>query len=149
MRLRLALVVLPAAAIAATDLALKAALPQQAWLLHQRSHAWVACSVVLLLCSMVLARLPSRLVAVAAGVFGGGVLGNLVSASWNGGRVPNPFVFVGRDGVLAFNLADIFVLAGIVLLTSALVRVTVKHRDVLPQSTLAVRAVRRLRARRS
>jgi len=149
MRQRLVLVVVPALLTAATDLALKLTLPTEAWLFHHRSAAWIDLSTVLLLATPVLARLPSRLVALAAGVFAGGVLGNLVSASWNDGSVPNPFVVVGRDGVLAFNLADVFVLVGIVLLTASLVLVTIRNRDVLPQSTLPVRAVRGLRARRS
>lgn len=148
MRQRLVLVVVPAVTIAAVDLTLKALVPTDPWLLHQRSGAWVDLSAVLLVVLLLLARLPSRLVAAAGGMFGGGVLGNLISARWNDGRVPNPFVVVGNDGVLAFNLADVFVLLGIVLLTASLVRVTIRNRDVLPQSTLPVRALRRLRAAR-
>jgi hypothetical protein len=148
MRQRLALLVVLAAGLATADLTSKWLLPTDPWLFHQRSHAWVELSVALLLTLVLLARLPSRLVAVAGGVFGGGVLGNLVSARWNQGRVPNPFVVVGQEGVLAFNLADVFVLSGIVLLTTALVRVTIRNRERLPQSTIAVRAFRRLRRAR-
>jgi hypothetical protein len=38
------------------------------------------------------------------------------------------------------------VLGGIVLLTVAALRLTVRYRHVLPQSTLAVRLVRRIRS---
>jgi hypothetical protein len=148
MRQRLVLLLVLAAALATADLTVKRLLPTDPWLFHQRSHAWIELSVALLLALALLPRLPSRFVALAGGILAGGVLGNLVSARWNDGLVPNPFVMTGDDGVVAFNLADVFVLSGILLLTAAVVRVTIRHRDVLPQSTVAVRAFRRVRAAR-
>lgn len=141
---RLLLVVALAATLALTDLAVKVAVATGAWDFHRRSHWWVALSLVLLLGAIAAARLPSRSVAVAAGVLSGGVLGNLVSAGWYGGRVPNPIVVEGGEGAVAFNLADVFALAGILLLMVSLSRVTVRHRHLLPSSTVAVRAARRL-----
>jgi lipoprotein signal peptidase len=74
---------------------------------------------------LLLPVLPSRLVATSAGVVAGGVLGNLVSAREHGGRVPNPIV----AGSFAFNLADIFVLAGVPVMVFALARVSIRHRE--------------------
>jgi hypothetical protein len=125
MLLRLSLVLAPALALAAIDLGVKAAFPTSSWDFHQRSHAWSVLTISLLVIVLVLAALPSRLVAVAAGVVAGGVLGNVVSAHRNGGRVPNPIVV----GVFALNLADVFVLVGVPFLVFALVRVLIRHRD--------------------
>ena len=125
MRLRLSLAIASTLALAAVDLAVKAALPTKGWDFHQRSHAWSLLSVVLLAVVVVLAVLPSRLVAAAAGVVAGGVLGNVVSAHRHGGRVPNPIVV----GSLALNLADVFVLVGVPVLVVALVRVSIRNRD--------------------
>ena len=41
---------------------------------------------------LLIARIPSTLVAPAAGVLCGGILGNSLSAAWNGMEVPNPLV---------------------------------------------------------
>jgi len=125
MRLRLSLVVVSALALAAVDLAVKAALPTKDWDFHQRSHAWSVLAVALLVVVLLLAVLPSRLVAAAAGVVAGGVLGNVVSAHRHGGRVPNPLVV----GPFALNLADVFVLVGVPVLVFALVRVSIRYRE--------------------
>ena len=52
----------------------------------------------------------------AAGVLAGGLLGNTLSAAWNGMAVPNPLVVTGEQSVVAFNLADVWALVGIFLL---------------------------------
>ena len=77
---RLLLVVAPAAALAAADLGVKATMPTPPWHFHERSHAWVALSFVLLLGALALARVPSRAVATSAGVMSGGIAANLLSA---------------------------------------------------------------------
>jgi chromate transport protein ChrA len=125
MRLRLLLVLAPALLLAGVDLVVKALVATQAWDFHERSHLWVGFSVALAIAAVALAFVPSRFAAVAAGVVAGGVLGNLVSAWQHGGRVPNPLV----AGTVAFNLADVFVLAGAVLQTVALARAAIRHRD--------------------
>lgn len=147
MRQRLVFVVLTALALAAADQCAKAVLQTHPGFVHVRSPAWAVLSVALLAGSLALALLPSRAVAASAGLLAGGVLGNLVSAVANGWRVPNPFVLMGGDGGIAFNLADVFVVAGILLQTAALARVTIRYRHVLPQSTVAARAFRALRRR--
>ena len=88
---------------------------------HHRSHAWVVVSVALLVVAALSTRLPSRQFALAAGVLAGGLLGNLVSAVTHGGAVENPFV----AGDVAFNLADVLVLGGLVLVALAAMRLAV------------------------
>jgi lipoprotein signal peptidase len=144
-RRRLPIVILPAAILATSDVAVKLLVPTQAQLFHERGHAWLALSLVLLCGAVGFAALPSRLLAVASAILAGGVLGNLLSARWQHGRVANPFVIEGRAGGIAFNLADCYVLLGILLTMTALVELTFRYRSLLPQSTVAVRLLRRLR----
>jgi hypothetical protein len=143
---RIAIVVFLAVPLAGIDLLVKAVLPTAPLFFHRRSGEWMILSAVVLVFALLLTRLPSRLLAGSAGLLAAGVLGNLVSARLHHGLVPNPFVIVRGDFELAFNLADLFVLGGIVLLTAAALRLTVRYRHLLPQSTLAVRLVRRVRS---
>jgi Signal peptidase (SPase) II len=145
-RNRVAIVVCLAAPLAGIDLLVKSVLPTAPLFFHQRSGGWMILSAVLLVFALLLTRLPSRLLAGGAGLLAGGVLGNLVSARVHHGRVPNPFVIHSGDLELAFNLADLFALAGIAVLTVAAVRLTLRYQHLLPQSTLAVRLVRRVRS---
>jgi hypothetical protein len=124
MLLRLSLVLAPALALAAIDLGVKAAFPTSRWDFHQRSHAWSVLAICLLVVVLLLAVLPSRLVAVAVGIVAGGVLGNVISAHRHGGRVPNPIVV----GQVALNPADVFVLVGVPVLMFALARVSIDNR---------------------
>ena len=125
MLLRLTLVLVPAAVLAAVDLALNAALPTHAWDFHQRSSLWSTLIAALVVALLLLAMLPSRLVATSAGVVAGGVLGNLIAAREHDGRVPNPIVL----GPFALNSADIFVLAGLPVMVFALARIAIRHRE--------------------
>ena len=124
MLLRLSLVLAPTLALAGIDLAVKAMVATREWDFHQRSHAWSLIAVSMLVAVLLLALLPSRLVAISAGIVAGGVLGNVVSASLHGGRVPNPLVV----GTYALNLADVCILAGVPVLTFALGRVAIQQR---------------------
>jgi hypothetical protein len=143
MLLRFSLVLVPALALAAVDLAVKAAVATSDWDFHQRSHAWSVFDVALLAVLLALAVLPSRLVAVTAGVVAGGVLGNVFSAHQHGGRVPNPIVL----GPLASNLADAFVLVGAPVLVFALGRVSIRHREAIDRLIPPRRWERALRRR--
>jgi hypothetical protein len=145
-RNRVAIVVCLAAPLAAIDLLVKSVLPTAPLFSHQRSGEWMILSAVVLVFALLLTRFPSRLLAGSAGLLAAGVLGNLVSARLHHGRVPNPFVIASGDQEIAFNLADLFALGGIALLTVAAVRLTVRYRHRLPQSTLAVRLARRVRS---
>lgn len=122
--------------LAAADLVVKATLP--AAFVHERSTGWAAASVGLLAVALLVARLPSRLLALAAGVLAGGIAGNLASAATHHGAVPNPFV----AGDVAFNLADCFVLAGLLLGAVAAMRLALRFRHLLPKHTIPVRIAR-------
>jgi hypothetical protein len=125
------LIVVPAATLALVDLTVKATIATPPWSFHARSHAWVVLCVVLLVGALLLALVPSRAVALAAGVLSGGVLGNLVSARLDGNRVPNPFLIGDYTAGIAFNLADVFVLTGNLMLAVALLVVTLRNRSRL------------------
>ena len=130
MRQRLALFIASALGLAFVDFAVKERLPTSEWLLHQRSAAWVGLSAALLLGCLAIAAMSSRLVAgMAAAVTAGGVLGNLISVG-RYGAVPNPLLIGGSNGIV-FNLADVFVVGGLLLLVIALVSTSLRHRDRL------------------
>jgi lipoprotein signal peptidase len=95
--------------------------------LHPRSAAYVAV-VITLATAWVAAILAARSVAlaVAGGVVAGGALANLASLFfWPG--VPNPIV-VGR---IAFNLADVLVVAGFVVVTVVILALAARGADRL------------------
>jgi lipoprotein signal peptidase len=76
-------------------------------------------------------RIPSNAAAVGAGVACGGALGNLVSLlAWSQG-VPDPLVVASDTHGVAFNLADLFALAGDALLLSAALMYGLRHRERL------------------
>jgi Signal peptidase (SPase) II len=132
-----------AALLASADLFHKAVTPTPPWAYHMRSAAWVALSLALLVGVLALTRVPSLLVALSAGVLAGGVLGNLVSGALHSWAVPDPIVVATSRGVAAFNLADVFVFAGILSLTAALVATVIYHRDSLRPAPAWLRPYRR------
>jgi hypothetical protein len=140
---RLFLFVVPAALLASVDQVVKATVATPWWAFHHRSPGWVALSIALLIGALFLTRVPSRAVAVAAGVMSAGVIGNLVSARWDANYVPNPLVIGGYGHGFAFNLADVFFMLGNLLLMSALVVMTVRNRDRLAAPRPWERAVLR------
>lgn len=132
--------------LVAVDLAVKATIPTVPWQFHERSAAWEALCVVLLLAAFALARIPSRAVALGAGVMSGGVAGNLLSARWNDGLVANPLVLGEYPRVIAFNAADVFVLSGNLIVIVSLMVVTIRHRDrLIPPRRVPAELRRRLR----
>lgn len=135
---RAGIAVVVALALAGVDQLVDAVAGSDPSTAHMRSVGWVAASLALLVVAAVLVRLPSRLLAFGAGVFAGGLLGNVVSAGVHGRAVPNPFV----AGEVAFNLADVCVLAGIVLVIVASMRLARRYRHLLPRHTIPVRIVR-------
>lgn len=148
-RSRIAIVVALAVPLAGIDLLVKFVLPTAPIFMHKRSGEWMILSAIVLVVALLLTRLPSGLLAGGAGLLAAGVLGNLVSARLHHGLVPNPFVVVLGDLELAFNLADLFVLGGIAVLNVAALRLAVRYRHLLPQSSVAVRLARRLRSLRA
>lgn len=146
---RIWLLVVPAATLAACDLAVKAEMPASHEVFHHRSGAWVAASACIVAGTAALLWVPSRAVALSAGIASGGVLGNLVSARWWAAGVPNPFLYELSNATIAFNLADVCIVSGMVMLMVSLVRTSIRNRHVLPESTVAVRLARHARARRA
>jgi hypothetical protein len=132
--------------LAAIDLWTKLLLPTPHWALHQRSNIWFIGSCLLLVAALPLARLPSTSVTVAAGIFNGGVLGNVVSASDDHLVVPNPILVGDQVNGVAFNLADLFILSGNLMLMVALIVLVIRNRHRLPSSAQAFRRWRRTRA---
>jgi hypothetical protein len=111
-----------------------------------RSILWIVTSVVSLAVvagAAALCVVPSRFVAVAAGLVTGGVAGNLVSAARHGGRVPNVLTL----GRVAFTPADLALVAGAVLLTAALARAAIVHRAFIDRHVPPRRWERGLRRR--
>jgi hypothetical protein len=133
---RFLLVVALAAVIVGIDLAVKTAVHTHPWHLHERSTGWVAGSFLLLGAALALARLPSRAVSLGAGMLAGGIAGNLLSAAANARRVPNPLVLGSPGHGVAFNVADVFLLAGNLLLVVSLgaLAIRMRHRLLPPRA---------------
>jgi lipoprotein signal peptidase len=129
--------------LAALDLAHKAG--GGAAYFHPRSLSYVL--VVLVLSTAWAAAIlatGSLSLAVGGGAVLGGAAGNLVSlAFWPG--VPNPI----EVGAIAFNLADVFVLAGFVAVALATVALLCGNRTHKTQRGLEQAARRRLRPQQS
>jgi len=142
-RARLGIAVAVMVALAAADLAVQASLPADPAFAHHRTQAWMGLSFGILLLVLLSARLPSRLLALGAGVFAGGLAGNLGSAALHHRVIPNPFVAAD----IAFNLADVFVVAGLLLSAVACMRLAVRFRHLLPTHTIPVRIARYVYAR--
>jgi hypothetical protein len=118
--------------LAAADLVVKARIPTESWAYHERSLGWMALSVALFAGMIAIARLPSALIAPAAGLLAAGILGNCFSAAWNGMEVPNPLVVGGDRSVIAFNPADVFALAGIFTLVVVIGIWLIRNRELIP-----------------
>lgn len=130
---RLFVLLVIAVSLAAVDLLVKFTVPTQPWAEHQRSDVWFFGSAVLMFASLAFARLPSNTVTIAAGIFNGGMLGNLLSASNDQLQVPNPILIGSRTGGIAFNMADAFILTGNLMLMVSLCVLTIRYRDYLPK----------------
>jgi hypothetical protein len=114
---RALLLVAVAVVAAAADLAVKAGAATTYF--HERSGLYVLVAACAVPWAALLVATGSRLVAAAGGVLLGGALANVASlALWPAG-VPNPLV----AGAYAFNPADVFALAGGLVLVPAAVAV--------------------------
>jgi lipoprotein signal peptidase len=132
-KLRRTLLVCTAVSFAAVDLVHKSL--AHADFHHARTPfvALTMAAVIAALCILV-PRVKSNPAAVGAGVACGGALGNLISLLvWSQG-VPDPLVVTDKMHGLAFNLADLFTIAGDALLLSAVVLYGLRHRARLRES---------------
>jgi lipoprotein signal peptidase len=146
---RVAIVLAFALPLAAVDLVWKTVATTPDWAYHPRSLGWLALSLTLFVATLGVARVPSVVAAAAAGVMAGGVLGNALSASWNGLRVPDPIIAYAGDAVIAFNPADVFTTIGTLALTATLGVALIRNRNLLPTRQQAVARWRRALSRRS
>ena len=117
--------------LAAADLAVKAAVATPAVNYHIRSGAWAALVLAVVAGCLALARVPSLAIALSASVTAGGAAANLVSFAVSGRSVENPLVVGGTTVGIAFNLADVFTLAGILLLMVTTSVFSIRNRERL------------------
>jgi len=127
------LVAATAGAVAALDLVQKAFSISErggAVLVHSRPAPYIAgLAAAALAWAVALARVRSASIAIAGGVVLGGAIGNLASiALWPSlAGVPDPLV----AGGVAFNVADVAVAAGFVLLLPATALFGLRNRERL------------------
>jgi hypothetical protein len=102
---------------------------------HVRSVGAVGLMALLAAAVLTVApRVESAAVALGAGVAAGGAGATVLSAIlWRDG-IPDPIVLRGGAGGVAFNLADVFLLAGDALLLGSAVLYGLRHRDRLLDS---------------
>ena len=143
MRARLGIAVAVALALAVADLVVEGTVRANPAYAHPRTQGWMGLSIGVLLLVLLSTRLPSRLLALGAGVLAGGLLGNLGSAALHHLRIPNPFV----AGDVAFNLADVAVVGRVAIVGVAGMLLAVRYRHLLPTHTIPVRVVRCVAAR--
>lgn len=117
--------------LAVSDLAVKAAIATPASSYHPRSGAWLALTLTVVAGCLALARVPSTAVAVAAGVTAGGAAANVVSFAVSGWSVENPLFVGDATAGIAFNLADVFALTGILLLMVTTGVFSIRNRERL------------------
>ena len=146
---RVAIVLGFALPLAAVDLAWKSIATTPAWAYHPRSIGWLALSIALFLGTLTVARIPSAIALVAAGVMAGGVLGNALSAIANGLRVPDPIIAYTSHTVIAFNPADVFTTLGTLALTATLGVTLIRNRHLLPTRQQVAERWSRALSRRS
>ena len=132
---RLLVLWLLATTLACFDLWLNVLLPSPDWAQHHRSALWAIGCTVVLAAVIPLTRVRSSAVTIGAGIFAGGVLGNLVSGASDHLVVPNPLMLEMGHGGIAFNLADTFILIGNLVLMVSLCTFAVRHREQLRVST--------------
>ncbi|HEX9599207.1 MAG TPA: signal peptidase II [Gaiellaceae bacterium] len=133
MRLRRTLLVCTAVSFAAIDLVHKSFAAAD---FHHARTPFVAVIIGTVIAALVVLvpRVPSNAAACGAGIACGGALGNLVSLfAWSQG-VPDPLVVAGTMHGVAFNLADLFAIAGDALLLSAVILHGIRHRATLRES---------------
>jgi lipoprotein signal peptidase len=132
-RLRRTLLVCIAISFAAIDLVHKSFVPAE---FHHARTPFIALVIAAVVAALIVLvpRVPSNAAACGAGIACGGALGNLVSLlAWSQG-VPDPLVVSGTLHGVAFNLADLFAIAGDALLLSAVVLHGIRNRARLRES---------------
>jgi lipoprotein signal peptidase len=137
-QVRLLTMLLLALCVAAVDQCVKVAITTPTWAYHHRSPSWFFASWALCFGVPILAVVPSRTVLVGAALLSGGLLGNVLSASADGLSVPNPLLLGEATGV-AFNVADICIVGGNLILMIALIALAIRNRDRIDEWNVALR----------
>jgi lipoprotein signal peptidase len=130
LQIRILAVLLAATAFAAVDQWVKLFVATPAWAYHHRSAGWFLGSCLLFVAMTALSMLPSLGVAVGAALFAGGLLGNMMSATSDHFDVPNPLLIGHRSGV-AFNVADVCIVVGNLVLMVACCGLAIRNRKRL------------------
>lgn len=121
-----------AACVGCLDLIVKVLKPTEADFYHRRTYSELVLILALSVAAVYLVPLArSRLVAIGAGLMVGGAIGNGLSIAVFPLGVPNPF-FLSHDGwAIAFNLADVCVGVGFLLMTAGVFGLSVRRRHEL------------------
>ena len=121
-----------AAWVGLCDLAVKLIEPTETGLYHKRTYFELV--VILAVSATTVFVIPlasSRMIAVGAGLMVGGGIGNALSIAVFPLGVPNPFVIAHGDWTIAFNLADVSVGIGFVLMTAGVWILAARRRHEL------------------
>jgi hypothetical protein len=128
---RLSLIAI-AACVGCLDLIVKVLKPTEADFYHRRTYSELI--LILAISGAAVYFVPlarSRLVAAGIGLMVGGGIGNALSIAVFPLGVPNPF-FLAHDGwAIAFNLADVCVGIGFVLMAAGVIGLSVRRRHEL------------------
>jgi hypothetical protein len=121
-----------AAWIGACDMIVKLVEPTETGLYHKRTH--LELFVILAISATAVYLVPlarSRLISLGAGLMVGGGIGNALSILVFPLGVPNPFTVSESGWTIAFNLADVCVAIGFVLMTSGVWGLSIGRRHEL------------------
>ena len=121
-----------AACVGCLDLIVKVLKPTEADFYHRRTYSELVLILALSVAAVYFVPLArSRSIAVGAGLMVGAGIGNALSIAIFPLGVPNPFV-ISQDGwTIAFNLADVCVGIGFVLMTAGVFGLSVRRRNEL------------------
>ena len=121
-----------AACVGCLDLIVKVLKPTEADFYHRRTYSELVLILALSVAAVYFVPLArSRLVATGAGLMVGGAIGNGLSIAVFPLGVPNPFIFSHDGWGIAFNLADVCVGIGFLLMTAGVLGLSVGRRHEL------------------
>lgn len=124
-----------AALVSSSDLIVKLVTPTESGLFHQRTH--LALMGMLLISALSVYVIPlarSRSIAIGGGLMVGGGVGNALSIAIFPLGVPNPMVISTDGWIIAFNLADVCVGIGLVLMIAGVCGLAIDHRQELRET---------------
>lgn len=128
---RLTLIVI-AIWVGCSDVIVKLIKPTETGLYHKRTYFELVVILVISAAAVYFVPLArSRSIAVGAGLMIGGGIGNALSIAIFPLGVPNPFLFSKDGWTIAFNLADVCVGIGFVLMTASVFGLGIGRRHEL------------------